>query len=73
MKRFYLLTLAACALTLSVNAQIIIEDDFEFYTLGDMGLQNTAVWSTWDGEPDDGFNILVVDDITIETKAGFVP
>lgn len=73
MKKFYLLALAACALTLSVNAQIIIEDDFEFYTLGDMGLQNTAVWSTWSGVPDDGSNILVVDDITIETTAGFIP
>jgi len=72
MKRFYLLTLAACVLTLSVNAQII-EDDFEFYNLGDMGLQNPTVWSTWSGIPDDGTNILVVDDITLDAKAGFIP
>jgi Secretion system C-terminal sorting domain len=71
MKRFYLLTLAACALSLSVNAQII-DDDFEFYTLGDMGLQNTAVWSAWDGVPDGGLNIIVVDDITIETQSGYI-
>jgi len=71
MKRFYLLTLAACTLSLSVNAQII-DDDFEFYTLGDMGLQNTAVWSTWGGVPDDGSNIIVVDDITKDAKAGYI-
>jgi len=71
MKRFYLLALAACALTLSVNAQLI-DDDFEFYTLGDMGLQNTAVWSTWSGVPDSGENIIVVDDITIDAQSGYI-
>ena len=61
MKKIYLLALAAFALSFTVNAQII-EDDFEFYALGDMGLQNPAVWSTWDGVPDGGLNIAVVDD-----------
>lgn len=61
MKKIYLLALAAFALSFTVNAQIL-EDDFEFYALGDMGLQNPAVWSTWSGVPDDGSNITVVDD-----------
>jgi hypothetical protein len=72
MKKIYLLALAAFALSFTVNAQLI-EDDFEFYSLGDMGLQNTAVWSVWSGQPDDGSNILVVDDIVNSgTKAGYI-
>ena len=73
MKKFYLLALAACALSLSVNAQII-EDDFEFYALGDMGLQNTAVWSTWSGVPDSGENVIVVEapDPVIDTQSGYI-
>jgi len=72
MKKIYLLALAAFALSFSVNAQII-EDDFEFYSLGDMGLQNPTVWSVWSGVPDDGSNITVVDDIVNGgTKAGYV-
>lgn len=62
MKKFYALVLASFLFSLGVNAQFI-QDNFETYTLGDMGLQNTAVWSTWDGFPDNGTNILVVDDI----------
>lgn len=68
----YILTLAAFALSFTMGAQIIFQDDFESYTLGDMGLQNTDVWSAWSGSPDDGSNILVVDDIAQGTKAGYV-
>ena len=71
MKKIYLLALAAFTLSLGVNAQII-EDDFEFYALGDMGLQNPGVWSVWSGVPDDGSNITVVDDITIGVQSGYV-
>jgi len=71
MKKIYLLALAAFALSFTVNAQII-EDDFEFYALGDMGLQNPGVWSTWSGVPDDGSNITVVDDNTIDAQSGYV-
>jgi len=72
MKKIYLLALAAFAMAFTVNAQII-DDDFEFYTLGDMGLQNTPVWSVWSGVPDDGSNITVVDDIVNSgTKAGYI-
>ncbi len=62
MKKYYLITVVACTISLGVNAQIV-EDNFETYTLGDMGLQNTDVWTNWYGYPDDGTNILVVDDI----------
>ena len=71
MKKIYLLTLAAFTLSLTVNAQII-EDDFEFYTLGDMGDQNPTVWSTTSGDPLDGTNFLVVDDITLDAQSGYI-
>jgi len=41
----------------------IIEDDFEFYDLGDMANQNPTLWSTWSGVPDDGTNLLIVNDL----------
>lgn len=69
MKKVYLLALAAFALSFSVNAQII-EDDMEFYTLGEMGTQNPTVWTTWTndgGVTPDG--MLVVDNIAIDTKS----
>jgi hypothetical protein len=73
MKKIYLLAFAACALTLSVNAQLI-EDDFEFYTLGNMADQNPTVWSNWSQDPAGslGENILVVDDEAIGTQSGFI-
>ena len=71
MKKIYLFALAAFTLSLGVNAQII-EDDFEFYALGDMGLQNPGVWSVWSGVPDDGSNLLVVDDIAQGVQSGYV-
>ncbi len=71
MKTNYVLTLAIAVLAFSANAQII-EDDFEFYALGDMGLQNPTVWSTWSGVPDDGSGILIVNDIAIGSQAGYI-
>jgi hypothetical protein len=62
----------AITLIFSATAQII-DDDFEFYTLGDMGNQNPTVWSTWTGVLDDGSNILVVDDIVFSgIKSGYI-
>lgn len=46
MKKIYLLALAAFALTFTANAQFPIED-MEFYTLGEMGTQNPAIWTSW--------------------------
>lgn len=54
---------AYATLPLFGNAQII-EDDFDYYTLGDMGIQNPIIWTTWTGIPDDGTNLLIVDDFT---------
>ncbi|MBT8261888.1 MAG: T9SS type A sorting domain-containing protein [Bacteroidia bacterium] len=60
MKKIYLLALALFAFTYT-NAQII-EDDMEFYNLGEMGTQNPTVWTSWTndgGASNDG--MLVVD------------
>jgi len=50
MKKNYLFILAIFAALFSVNAQII-EEDFESYSLGDMGVQNPTVWSSTSGDP----------------------
>ena len=71
MKTNYILAVAVAVLSFSANAQIF-EDDFEYYDLGDMGIQNPGVWSTWSGQPDDGSNILVVDDIAIDSQSGYI-
>jgi hypothetical protein len=60
MKKIYFLAVALFAFTF-VNAQII-EDDMEFYNLGEMGTQNPTVWTSWTndgGASNDG--MLVVD------------
>lgn len=60
MKKIYFLAAALFAFT-SVNAQLF-EDDMEFYTLGEMGTQNSAWWTSWTndgGASNDG--MLVVD------------
>lgn len=46
MKKIYLLALAAFALSFTVNAQIL-DEDMEFYDLGEMGAQNPTVWTSW--------------------------
>ena len=61
MKTKLLYLIAFATLTFSGNAQII-EEDFEFYTLGDMGIQNPSVWSVWNGDPEAGGGIIVGDD-----------
>jgi len=50
MKKIYLLALAAFALSFTVNAQLL-EDNFEFYDLGDMSDQNPTVWNNWSNDP----------------------
>lgn len=60
MKNFYLFILATFTLIFSTHAQVF-EDDFEFYVLGDMGIQNPSVWSVWNGDPEAGGGIFVVE------------
>lgn len=48
MKKYYLLALAAFALVFTANSQVELEDDFEFYNLGDISAQNSH-WRTWSG------------------------
>lgn len=48
MKKYYMLAFAAFALVFAANAQVEIEDDFEFYNLGDISEQN-SYWRTWSG------------------------
>ncbi|AVI51363.1 T9SS C-terminal target domain-containing protein [Pukyongia salina] len=59
MKKIYLLALALFAFTF-VNAQII-DDNMEFYTLGEMGTQNAGTWTSWTndgGASNDGFVVV---------------
>lgn len=58
MKTKLLFLLAFTTLAFSGSAQII-EEDFEFYTLGDMGVQNPSLWSVWNGDPAAGGGIIV--------------
>lgn len=48
MKKIYLL---AAAVTFAFTANAQFTDDMESYTTGQMGAQNTAVWSVWSGTP----------------------
>jgi len=61
MKTKLLFLFAFALISCSLHAQII-EDDFEFYTLGDMGVQNPSVWSVWNGDPAAGGGIIVAGD-----------
>jgi hypothetical protein len=59
MKKIYFLALALVAFTFG-NAQSIMEDDMEFYTLGEMGTQNPTYWTSWTndgGAANDGFSV----------------
>jgi len=74
MKKIYLLSFALLAFVFSSNAQII-EDDFEFYTLGDMADQNPSVWNNWSNDPlgAPAENIIVSDDFANSgTKSGLI-
>jgi len=70
MKKIYALPLLAFWLSISLHAQTIFYDDFESYPLGPIA--TCEIWSTWSGIPDDGTGILVVDDITMGNKSGYV-
>lgn len=58
MKNTLLSLVAILVFTFFGNAQYF-EDNFESYNLGDMGIQNPAVWSVWSGNPisEPGINI----------------
>ncbi|MEM7086326.1 MAG: T9SS type A sorting domain-containing protein [Bacteroidota bacterium] len=69
MKKIYLLALAAFALTFTANAQLL-DENMEFYDLGEMNDQNPLVWSSWSndgGLSSDG--MLCVDTITIDDQS----
>ncbi|MBT8256473.1 MAG: T9SS type A sorting domain-containing protein [Bacteroidia bacterium] len=71
MKKFYLLALATFALAFSMEAQtVLLDETMEFYTLGEMGDQNPAVWTSWTN--DGGVTLdgmLVSDAQSIDTKS----
>ncbi len=72
MKKFSISLLVLLLISLSLNAQII-EDDFESYSLGDMGCQNPTVWNVFSGVCDDGSNLQVVDDIVFGgSQSGYI-
>ncbi len=64
MKKIYILALALCAFAFSnVNAQIV-DDNMEFYNLGEMGTQNPGTWTSWTndgGATPDGFVVTDVE------------
>jgi hypothetical protein len=73
MKKIYLLALALFAFTF-VNAQII-DDNFDFYTLGDMGNQAPGIWGNWSQDPvgSPTENIIVSDDFASSgTQSGMI-
>lgn len=73
MKKIYILA-ALVAFAFTTNAQII-DDEMEFYDLGEMGAQNPAVWSVWSGTPTgpSGEDLIVTDDeANSGTQSGFV-
>lgn len=57
MKKIYILA-TMLTFAFSTNAQII-DQDIETYTLGNMGTQNTSLFSVWSGNPatDQGFTV----------------
>jgi len=74
MKLIWTFQLALFAIAGSVNAQTIFYDDFESYDTGSpICSQNPTVWTTWSGDPFDGTCILVVGDIVLDTKSGYIP
>lgn len=49
MKKTYILAVALFAFAFTGTSQIF-EDDFDFYTLGEMGTQNPAIWTSWSND-----------------------
>jgi len=66
----YVFPFLALCLSITVQAQTIFLDDFESYTDG--VIPTCEIWSTWTGDPNDGTEILVVDDIAKGSKSGYV-
>ncbi|QNJ96787.1 T9SS type A sorting domain-containing protein [Constantimarinum furrinae] len=60
MKNKYFITLLIGAFTLTLNAQIEYEEDFEFFTLGDISMQSPH-WRTWSGNNGGAEDADVVD------------
>jgi hypothetical protein len=74
MKLIWTFQLALFAVAGSVNAQTILYEDFESYDVGtSIYGQNPTVWTTWSGDLLDGPCILVVGDIVLDTKSGYIP
>ena len=72
MKRIYLLALAVCAFGLNTNAQILIDDNMDFYTPGPMGDQ-APWWTNWSGTTGTAEDIQVVtDQSNTAPQSGFI-
>lgn len=72
MKNLIVLFCALLISSLPANAQIFV-DDFESYSLGDIGCQNPTVWNTCDGICDNGTNLIINDDIVRSgSQSGYI-
>lgn len=48
MKKNYFLFFVTFFTVITVNAQLV-EDNFEDYTIGNIGAQNLSIWGVWSG------------------------
>lgn len=58
MKKIYLLAVAIAFFALDTNAQIILQDDFESYSIGNISAQADH-FRTWSGTPSDDANVVL--------------
>ena len=70
MKNFYTSVFLVFVLTFTTNAQTIFYDDFESYVGG--VIPTCEIWSAWNGDPNNGSGIIVVDDIAIDNQSGYI-
>ena len=69
MKKIYLLGFALFAFVFAGTAQTI-NDDFESYSLGDIGSQNPTVWSVWSGSINGAEDLDIQDSFSLSGTQG---
>ncbi len=73
MKKIYLIALAFITIASHLNAQVIFNETFETYDLGDMLNQNTELWGVWSGNNNAAEDIDISDAYANSgTKSGFI-
>lgn len=73
MKKCYLIALTFLATAIHLQAQVIFNETFETYDLGDMLNQNTELWGVWSGNNNAAEDIDITDAYSNSgTKCGFI-